>query len=280
VRWKLLAALASIIALWWGYLTVVRLRGDAELTPLATFRDCKQCPEMVVVPAGQFGMGTIESDPGRTRDEGRLRPVTIEHPFAVGKYEVTFAEWDACVSGGGCSHTPDDGGWGHGRQPVINVDWDDARAYASWLSRKTGKPYRLLSEAEWEYAARAGTTTRFPWGDDPGKNLANFVGSGSRWSAQRTAPVDSFSANSFGLHNMIGNVLEWVQDCYDDRPEAAYADGRPWESGDCGNRLMRGGSWYGGPENARAAARSRAGPGLRVNYVGFRVARSLSAARS
>jgi formylglycine-generating enzyme required for sulfatase activity len=239
------------------------------------FRDCAQCPEMVVIPSGEFTMGSPEGEAGRLPTDGPQHKVTIARPFAVGKYEVTFDEWDACVAAGGCAHKPGDQGWGRGRQPVINVSWEDARAYVSWLSKKTGKPYRLLSEAEWEYAARAGTTTRYPWGDAPGTNRANFRDSSSQWSNKQTAPVGSFAANPFGLHDMIGNVWEWVQDCWNFSYEGAPGDGRAWESGDCGLRVERGGSWNYLPEYARAAIRFRIGPGFRDGSVGFRVARTL-----
>jgi formylglycine-generating enzyme required for sulfatase activity len=158
---------------------------------------------------------------------------------------------------------------------VINVSWDDAQGYVAWLAKKTGKPYRLLSEAEWEYAARAGTATPYPWGDEPGTNRANFKGAGSQWSGKQTAPVGSFEPNKFGLHDMIGNVWEWVQDCGNESYKGAPADGRAWESGDCGLRVARGGSWLNLPEGARAAGRYWDPPGLRSILLGFRVARTL-----
>jgi formylglycine-generating enzyme required for sulfatase activity len=247
----------------------------AELRPGTVFRDGDDGPEMVVIPAGEFVMGSPESEEGRLPDEGPPHKVTLARPFAVGKYAVTFDEWDACVAAGGCAHTPGDRRWGRGRQPVIGVSWDDVQAYVSWLAKKTGQPYRLLSEAEWEYAARAGTTTRFPWGDEPGTNRANFDGSGSRWSKQQTAPVGSFDANAFDLHDMIGNVWEWVQDCWNGSYEGAPGNGRAWESGDCIRRVLRGGSWHNVPELARAAGRVGNMPGTRSGDVGFRLARTL-----
>jgi hypothetical protein len=165
--------------------------------------------------------------------------------------------------------------WGRGRQPVIYVSWVDAQAYVSWLSGTTGKPYRLLSEAEWEYAARAGTTTRYPWGSEPGRGHANFDGSGSEWSGRRTAPVGSFPPNDFGLHDMIGNVGEWVQDRWRRSYDGAPTDGRPCEAGSCRRRVFRGGFWNGGPVSARVANRSRDEPDKRYGNVGFRVARTL-----
>ena len=240
-----------------------------------SFRDCDQCPEVVVVPPGKFIMGSPAAEKGHAEDEGPQHAVTIAQPFAVSKYEVTFDEWDACVAAGGCSRKPEDRGWGRGRQPVIKVSWEDAQTYVAWLSNKTGKPYRLLSEAEWEYAARAGTTTRYPWGDEPGSLHANFDGSGSRWSLKQTAPVGSFGPNPFGLHDVIGNVYELVQDCWNDSYIGAPSDGSAWLKGDCGQRVLRGGAWNDRAEYARAANRYTSEPGNRHDYLGFRVARTL-----
>ena len=140
--------------------------------------------------------------------------MTIGSPFAVGVCPVMFDEWDACASAGGCGgYRPDDRGWGRGRRPVIDVSWRDAQSYVAWLSRETGEAYRLLSESEWEYAARAETATRYWWGDDIGRNRANCNVCGSRWDDESTAPAGSFAANVFGLHDVHGNVFEWVQDC-------------------------------------------------------------------
>lgn len=207
------------------------------LTPGRVFRDCPECPEMVVIPGGQT---RLASGP----------EVTIATPFAVGKFEVTFAEWDACVSQGGCSHRPDDRGWGRGRQPVINVNWDDAQQYVAWLSQKTGKSHRLLSEAEWEYAAQAGTGRE--QAAQVGANQANCDGCGSRWDMRQTAPVGSFAANAFGLHDMLGNVWEWTAE-----------------------RVLRGGSWDTVQSVARSAYRYGYPVDNRLGANGFRVARTL-----
>lgn len=192
----------------------------AELTrPGRVFRDCQACPEMVVVLAGSFMMGSPSSEKGRDSDEGPQRRVTIPRPFAVGKFEITWAEWEACVADNGCDGSgPEkaggDNGWGKGRRPVIEVSWNDATAYAAWLSKKTGKIYRLLSEAEWEYVARAGTTTAFSWGDEISAEQANYdgnytYGDGSKGKyRQKTVPVDSFDPNPWGLYQMHGNVWE------------------------------------------------------------------------
>ena len=237
------------------------------------FRDCEVCPEMVAVPAGSFMMGSPEE-----ADETPIHRVTIAEPFAVGKYEVTFAEWEACVADGGCyGHEPDDEGWGRGNRPVINVNWSHAQTYAMWLSEKTGEPYRLLSEAEWEYVARAGSGTRkYSWGNEVGRNRANCDGCGSRWDDKQTAPVGSFAANGFGLHDVHGNVWEWLQDCWNETYAGAPADGSAWEQGDCNRRVLRGGSWEFDPGILRSALRGWDPTGNRDNGVGFRVARSLT----
>ena len=241
------------------------------------FRDCPGCPELVVVPSGSFMMGSPGSEEGRYDSEGPVHRVTFAHPFAVGVYEVTFGEWDACVSGGGCGgYRPDDEGWGRGSRPVVNVIWEDAQLYVGWLSSKTGKEYRLLSESEWEYVARAGTRTRYWWGDAIGRNRANCHGCGSRWDREKTAPVGSFSANAFGLHDVHGNVLEWVEDCWNDSYHGAPGDGSARQSGDCALRVLRGGSlYYGLPSYLRSASRGWSPAGDRNNEFGFRVARTL-----
>jgi formylglycine-generating enzyme required for sulfatase activity len=244
--------------------------------PGRVFRDCAECPEMVVIPAGTFTMGSPADEKDRSSDEGPQHGVTIAKPFSLGKYEVTFAEWDACVAAGGCAHRPNDYGWGRGLRPVIYVSWDDAKAYVAWLSRKSGKSYRLPSEAEWEYAARAGTTTRYTWGDDVGRNRANCDGCGSQWDDKQTAPVGSFAANRFGLHDMHGNVWEWVEDCWNGNYSGAPGDGTAWTAGrDCGRRVLRGGSWSFDPGNLRAASRGWDGTSSRLIISGFRVARTL-----
>ena len=249
----------------------------AALRPGRTFRDCAACPVMAVLPAGSFTMGSPSHERGRYDSEGPQRRVTIERPFAVGQYEVTFAEWDACASAGGCSHRPSDEGWGRGRRPVMNVSWNDAKEYVRWLSRRTGKRYRLLSEAEWEYAARAGTRTRYHWGDSVGHNRAACDACGSRWDDDRTAPVGSFGANRFGLHDVHGNVSEWVEDCWHDSYRGAPSNGRAWTfGGNCGRRVGRGGSWSNVPRHLRAAVRGRDSAGVRDVNNGFRVARTLA----
>jgi formylglycine-generating enzyme required for sulfatase activity len=243
------------------------------------FRDCEDCPLMVALSAGSFTMGS-------TGGEDAPHPVTVS-AFAIGKYEVTFKDWDVCVADGGCNgYKPNDRGWGRGPRPVINVSWDEAKAYVEWLSRTTGKAYRLPSEAEWEYAARAGTSTAFalpaPDGSDDiaGKHLANCARCGSEWDNRETAPVGSFAANRFGLHDTAGNVWEWVEDCWNESYSGAPNDGSAWTSGDCGRRVLRGGSWVDLPEDLRSAFRNWFSTDDRLYYAGFRVATTLTRSES
>ncbi len=234
------------------------------------FRDCPECPEMVVIPAGSFMMGSPAKEPGRFDNEGPQHRVIIPRAFALGRYEVTFAEWDACVQAGGCGRRPGDYGWSRGNRPVINVSWDDAREYVRWLSRKTGQAYRLPSEAEWEYAARAGTTMAFHFGIDINPKQANYGG-----NEGKTVAVGSFSANAFGLHDVHGNVREWVEDCWSGSYEGAPLDGSAWTAGDCRRRVLRGGSWNNNPRNLRAANRNKYSTGNQNYNDGFRIARTL-----
>ena len=265
---------------------------ERALKPGDAFQECTNCPVMKVVPAGRFIMGSPASEPKREIDEGPQHKVTIAHRFAVGQYELTFDEWDACVADGGCDgYLPGDAGWGRGRQPVINVSRNDAQAYVAWLAKKTGQPYRLLSEAEYEYATRAGTTTAFPWGNLVGRGNANCDGCGSQWDGKRTAPVGSFPANAFGLYDMNGNIYEWVEDCYHHSYKGAPGDGSAWAGGGCvlavpadepfrvHGHVLRGGSWFNPPSVARSADRygDGDGPTARSNASGFRVARPLLA---
>ena len=257
------------------------------------FTDCAACPEMVVVRAGSYTMGSPTSEEGRDGDEGPRHRVTIPAAFAVGVHEVTFEEWDACVAGGGCGgYRPDDEGWGRGRRPVINVSWEDARAYVSWLSRRTGHRYRLPSEAEWEYVARAGTTTARYWGESESGQCGNANGRDATWRAgesdrsggvdcadgyEHTAPVGTFAENVWGLHDVLGNVWEWTEDCGHDNYAGAPTDGRAWTAGgDCSGRVLRGGSWYYNPTLLRSADRLRNQAGLRYFSLGFRVARTIN----
>jgi formylglycine-generating enzyme required for sulfatase activity len=242
--------------------------------PGSDFVECaNDCPTMVVVPAGRFMMGSPASEADRLPTEGPRHEVTIAKPFAVGRTEVTFAQWDACVTAGACRRVGDST-WGRGDRPVINVGWGDATQYVEWLARMTGKPYRLLSEAEWEYAARAGTTTRFSFGDDDSE-LDRYA-----WyfknSDRRSQAVGTKAANGFGLHDMHGNVYEWVADPWHENYEKAPSDGSVWRDNPVPNRhVARSGSWFFDAKNLRSASRVGPPSNLQDGNVGFRVARDL-----
>ena len=273
------------------------------------FRDCPECPEMVVLPAGSYRMGSPSYEQGRRDDEGPVRKVTIAAPFGLGKYEVTVAEFGRFVdetgySAGNSCRSYEGGKWENragrgwrnpgfgqsGRHPVACVSWDDAQAYVAWLSRKTGEEYRLPSESEWEYAGRAGTATARYWGEGESGQCRHANGADasgkerySGWSAAscrdghvHTAPAGSFAANAWGLHDMLGNVWEWTEDCWNGSYAGAPSDGSAWEYGDCDRRVLRGGAWDYDPSGLRAASRSRDSAGIRNNIDGFRVARTLT----
>ncbi len=226
-------------------------------------------PEMIVIAAGTFRMGSENSE-----DEQPVHNVTFDKPFALGKYPVTFDEYDRFVVAAG-QRRPGDEGWGREKRPVINVSWNDAVAYANWLSAETGKSYRLPSEAEWEYSARAGTTGDFYWGDR--ENTGDFA-----WYYQnsegRIRPVGQKKPNAFGLYEMSGNVWEWVQDCWHEYYLNAPTDGSAWDErndGDCKRRVLRGGSSVYSAKYLRSAFRLRFNPGDRYSNVGFRLAKDL-----
>jgi formylglycine-generating enzyme required for sulfatase activity len=261
---------------------VLKLDAERALRPMDTFRECaKNCPEMMVILAGQFMMGSPPGEMGRYDNEGPLRLVRIAQPFAVSKFAVTFTDWDACVLVGGCPQEgrANDVGWGRGTRPVINVSWNDAKQYAAWLSKMTGKPYRLLTEAEYEYAARAGIQTAYPWGKDiklNGRAMANCIGCGSQWDSTQTAPVGSFEPNGFGLYDMVGNVFAWVEDCYHPNYVDAPMDGSAWTTGDCDNRIARGGAWGSDARASRSAYRNWDATVSLGSNLGFRVGRVLT----
>jgi formylglycine-generating enzyme required for sulfatase activity len=269
----------------WPY--VLTVTAEHALKPIETFRECAAeqgkdyCPEMIVVPAGSFTMGSPTTEQGRNDNEGQQHQVTIPRPFAVSKFELTFEEWDTCVTYGDCAQGVKDSGWGRGRQPVINLNWSDVKQYLAWLSRITGKSYRLLSEAEYEYAARAETQTIYPWGDDlkvNGMAMANCQSCGSPWDGKQTAPVGSFAPNHFGLYDMVGNVFEWVEDCAHTSYNGAPTDGSAWiEGSNCYARVIRAGSCCYRADYVRSAFRQWTSADSRVNYLGFRVARMLLA---
>ena len=250
-----------------------------------TFRDCAMCPEMIVVPAGKFMMGSSEIEEGIWSDEGPQHQVTISQPFAVGKYEVTVGQFAEFIrktnhSVDYCYDEADYGSWHNpsalnqtDNHPVVCVSWHDGQAYLEWLSAETGQNYRLLSESEWEYAARAGTTTTYYFGSTISRSQANFEDS----HIHGTALVGSYPANTFGLYDMHGNVGEWVEDCWDGDYYNVPTDGSAWETDDCGPiRLLRGGSWGDDPGLLRSAVRNRDIMTNRDYLNGFRVARTLT----
>ena len=250
-----------------------RLAGEAW-KPGQRFRDCDECPWMVVIPAGSYFMGS-RAGQGDASERPRHR-VTIARPFAAGAYEVTFAEWKACRDdGGACSHTPTDNSWGRGNRPVINVTWRHAKEYVGWLSRKTKNEYWLLSESEWEYAARARMTGRYWWGDEIGNGRANCRGCGGRWDGARTSSADSFKPNAFGLYNVHGNVSEWVEDCWKPDYVGAPEDELAWTTGHCTFRVVRGGAWKDIPSYLGSAKRRKHRIDELRNHIGFRVGRTL-----
>ncbi len=275
---------------WWQYLVAesqrfATLRAENALSALAgllegqTLKDMLEDgtdgPEMIVVPSGQFPMGDLSGNGYKAAQP--VRTVSIAKPFAVSKHEVTFEQYERFAEASGRA-LPDDKEWGRSNRPVINVSWDDAKAYAEWLSVQTGKTYRLLSEAEWEYVARAKTETMFWWGSDIGESRANCSECGSAWDGLQTAPVGSFVPNAFGLYDTAGNVWEWVEDCWHDTYENAPEDGSAWleaNGGQCTLRVVRGGSWFNDPEDLRSAYRFNGSRDYGDNDIGFRLAQDL-----
>jgi formylglycine-generating enzyme required for sulfatase activity len=279
-----------------GVLEQVAMRDPAlAVTPGSgrSFRDrlvngaaCPLCPEMVVAPAGAFTMGSLSNEDGHSAREAPQRKVTFRRPLAVGKFEVTVDQFAAFVdatrydAGSKCNEQAglsfrNPGYPQTGSHPAACVSWNDAEAYVDWLSKQTGKPYRLLTEAEWEYAARAGSTTAYSWGGGIGKGNANCFGCGSQWDAKQTAPVGSFAANALGLHDVHGNVSEWVEDCWNASYKNTPSDGSAWTAGECESRVLRGGSWDNDPRNLRSANRFSTSADFRFYDLGFRVARTL-----
>jgi formylglycine-generating enzyme required for sulfatase activity len=260
--------------------------GAHASTDIKSFKDCETCPEMVLVPRGAALIGSPAQETARMPQEPAPSEAIIPAPFAAGRYDVTFDEWDACVAEGGCNAwRPGDFNWGRGRQPVIFVSWKDAKAYVDWLAKKTGKPYRLLSETEWEYAARGCATVACPnqpfWFGAITPELANYdaryayAGSPKGLSRRRAIPADDGASNPFGLVNMLGNVRQWVEDCWNPSPGAPPAGGAARLDGDCADRVTRGGSFDDKPQDLRAAARSWDTIDARSQKIGFRVARAL-----
>ena len=234
----------------------------------SAIRDCPQCPEIVLIQPGAFEMGSTEM----FDFEAPVHQVSIRKPFYIGRREVTFEEWDACLAEGGCKQKPDDRGLGRSRRPVTDLDWDDAKGYVAWLSQKTGKTYRLPSESEWEYVARAGTTTTYPWGRTVDKDKANCLGCTSD-PVKKAIDTGSFPPNAFGVYDMAGNAAEWVEDCWSDNYKGAPTDGSAWTKPVCRERVLRGGSFNNDPRYLRSAARFKYDQNVRFYTNGFRVVR-------
>jgi formylglycine-generating enzyme required for sulfatase activity len=242
---------------------------DAERLPGELFRDCSDCPELAIVPSGEFDMGSTAKP-----TEQPVHHVSIPKNFAIGRRDVTFAEWDRCVAQSACKFSPPDQGWGRVDRPVTNVSWDDAKEFIAWLSKTTGKPYRLPTEAEWEYAARGGSTTPYWWGKDVGAGRAQCEECGGSANG-RTATAGSFRPNAFGLFDTAGNAAEWVEDCWNPTYRGAPNDGSAWTNGDCSLRVLRGGSFADKAAAVRSSARFRYDEDVRYYANGFRVARDL-----
>lgn len=246
------------------------LQAGQDLKPGDIFRDCETCPEMVVVPAGLFLMGS-----DRHESEKPKRVIRFRKPFAIGRFETTHAEWQACLDAGACKHEPHDHNWGKDRMPVINVNHEMVRGYAKWLSNKTGKTYRLPSEAEWEYAARAGSKSNYWFGDRVGENQVNCRKCGSPWSGIGNAPIGSFAPNQWGLYDMHGNAFEWVEDCWHPNYEGAPKSSAAWVGGKCQFRVIRGGSWYYYSRMSRSANRQKNPGQVKSYWLSFRLVREI-----
>jgi formylglycine-generating enzyme required for sulfatase activity len=237
---------------------------------VATMKDCDACPVMVALSPRPFTMGSNNSDPS----ERPAHKVALHAPFAIGKYEVTVGQWRQCVKGSVCPAMPSLGNVPD-NLPMRDVSWDEAQLYLKWLSTVSGKPYRLPTEAEWEYAARGGTATRYWWGNEMKGGNSSCDGCGEPWNAERPPPAGSFAANPFGLNDMNGSVWEWVQDCWHSTYKGAPEDGSAWVGGVCQARVIRGGSWRENGSYMLSTTRFKYDASVRQSQNGFRVARSL-----
>jgi formylglycine-generating enzyme required for sulfatase activity len=243
------------------------------------FRECLECPDMAVLETGGFMLGSPADEPGRGDDEGPTVDVSITRRFAMSTREITFEQWDACMREGGCAAQPSDSGFGRGKRPVLNVSWSEARAFAAWLSKKTGSNYRLPTEAEWEYAARGGREGPFSFDDAPGADKANYDGArpyaGEAAIARgATLPAGSFAPNAYGLFDVHGNVWEWTADCWSPNHASASTDGAA-VGGACEARVIKGGGWNSPGAQLRAAEREPFAQGARRNDVGLRLVRDM-----
>lgn len=259
-----------------GLLASAPAGAQAPSAPGSVFRDCPDCPELVVIPEGRFLMGSPAG--AGTENERPQHAVTIAKRFALGRFPITRHEFALFVRATGYRVTTawrDPGFDQTDRDPVVEIGWLDAEAYVHWLADRTRQDYRLPSEAEWEYAARAGRQAEYWWGDDAAlaPAYANLEGEDDGFA--NTAPVDSFKPNPFGLFDMAGNTWQWTADCYNDDYRGAPSDGTAWLTGDCGKRMVRGGSWYDPRSALRAANRTANLIADHDANVGFRIARSL-----
>jgi len=238
--------------------------------------DKTSAPIMIIIPAGNFQMGDI-NDIGQSYEKP-VHEVIFDNAFAIGKFPITFEDYDKYLISTQKTLISDHT-WGRGKRPVINVNIDDAKSYAKWLSTETGEIYRLPSEAEWEYAARAGSLTRYPWGDEIGNNNAICNGCGSIWDRKKTVPVGEFKPNNWGLHDTQGNIWELTQDCWNYNYVGAPKNGDPWLSGDCSRGVIRGGSFGDTPRDLRSATRLRNYNKTRTVIIGFRLVREIASER-
>jgi formylglycine-generating enzyme required for sulfatase activity len=303
LKTRLMAAAGLMAAiLFTGVAAAQRVHETVPTSPGASFRECRNCPEMVVVPAGKVVIGSPLDEPLRRENEPQ-KEITFGRAFALARTPVTWDQWEACVRDNWCDGagvetaltTLPDGqrnaefaDWGRGTRPVVGVSWYDAQAFVGWLNSKAGLDdlYHLPSEAEWEYGARAGTTSAFPWGPEIDHDYGNFGSDGDGlggkaagrdvWMAE-TSPVGSFPPNAFGLYDMHGNVFEWTEDCYEADRAHTPPDGTANKEGNCANRVFRSGTFLSNPYMQRSARRGAPYPAtLRGrNYLGFRVARTL-----
>jgi formylglycine-generating enzyme required for sulfatase activity len=253
---------------------------EAQLRPKDSFKECLNCPEMVVVPRGSFMMGTPADEPDRFKGEDPIHRVTFAKPFAVGRFTISFDEWDACLADGGCGRIKGDDKFGRGRLPAQGISFKAAKLYLAWLSKKVGRTYRLPSESEREYFTRAGTTTPFWFGSTVTAQDANYkasipYGNGPHGEDSKgPVVVDSYPPNPFGLYQVHGNVFEWTEDCFNKRyNEDTPTDGAPWLEGDCSKRMLRGGTWDWMANMLRAGYRESA---IVDGGYSFRVVRTLN----
>lgn len=245
---------------------------DKPMPPVASgeIRDCPQCPVLVPVKSGAFTMGSASDDPS----ERPPHRVAINEPFAIGKYEITVEQWDACAQAGACPRISADASRSR-TSPVRDVSWDDAQLFVQWLSKTSGKNYRLPTEAEWEYAMRGGTSSRYWWGDQMQTGKANCKECGEPWQRDAPVSVGSFAPNPYGLHDMNGSVWEWVSDCWHNSYKGAPADARSWDESNCRVRVIRGGSWREGASYMPSSTRFKYDASVRHSQNGFRVVRDL-----